>query len=301
MNKIEQCPGCKSKSSLQTGAKAAGLKVIINNKIFKQPEYFIKECQKCGLLFRSNCLTPKEFSRYYKEADYKKWENKKYYPTERVVIKILQNLPNNCKLLDFGCSSGRLLSGLVSTQKCFGYEINKRASKKAKEKGIKILKYRDLNKKINFDVILLVDVFEHLQKPTLVLTKLIKMLKHKGYLILVTGNADLKACRRDPSQFWYFQIIEHVIMFTKKYGEWLCDKMNLQIIKIIHKSHYDFEIRNGIICFFKEWFFWRFRQGYSWEKRLYRLIPKIKKSEKWKIAPGNPFWKDHAVVVFQKK
>lgn len=301
MNKIEQCPGCKSKSYLQTGAKSPGFKVRINNKTFKQEKYFIKECQKCGLLYRSNCLTTKDFSKYYKEVDHRKWESEKYFPTERVIIKILQNLPNKSKILDFGCSSGRLLSCLVSTQKCFGFEINKNASKEAEKKGIKILKWRDLNdKKIRFDAILLVDVFEHLQKPTLVLANLIKQLKKRGHLLLVTGNADVKACRRDPSQFWYFRIIEHVIMLTKKYAVWLCEKKHLKIIKVIHKSHYDFEIKNGIKSFIKEWFFWRFRQGYDWEKHLYRLVPQINKSETWNVAPGNLFRKDHAVVVFQK-
>jgi len=89
-------------------------------------------------------------------------------------------------------------------------------------------------------------------------------------------------------------------MLTKKYAEWLCKKKHLKIIKVIQKSHYDFEAKNAMICFIKEWCFWRFRQGYSWEKCLYRLVPKINRSEKWNVAPGNPFRKDHAVVVFQK-
>jgi len=41
----------------------------VNGETFQQPDYFIRECVQCGLLYRSETLSPADFARYYAKVD----------------------------------------------------------------------------------------------------------------------------------------------------------------------------------------------------------------------------------------
>lgn len=295
------CPGCKSKKYIFCGKKTQGLSIEINNSAYIQTEYKIKECKICGLLYRDKTLNFKAFKKYYKEISFKKWENSKPFPNERVILKTLKNLPWGSSILDFGCSSGRLLSTLSNNYLKYGFEPNKKAALEAKKKGIKLFSFcKKYEQKKRFDFILLVDVFEHLQNPTFVLKTLLKKIKPNGQLLICTGLADHFQCRKNPAEFWYFRNIEHVLMLTKSYAEWFSRKNNVKIIKWEKVRHYNWKIPDIFYAFISEWAFWKFRTSSKNMKKILRLIPFIKKAEKWKLAPGNPFHKDHVILLLKK-
>src|SRR5436190_2798073 len=218
---VKVCPACQSGDARPTGPEAPGFTVRADTKNFVQEPYAVTECAQCGLLYKTRCLTAEEFADYYARINFRRWEIPGFYPTERAVLAILRRMPFGSKILDFGCSSGRLLAPLVSTCRCYGYDLNRTATADAHAKGIEIMAEREFAcaPDGSFDVVILVDVFEHFLSPTSLLSRLISLIKPGGLLIIVTGNGDNAFCRLDPAQFWYFRNIEHIIMLTRRYAE----------------------------------------------------------------------------------
>ena len=169
--------------------------------------YVVRECLHCGLLFRSCTLCRSDFEDLYRRFDFHRWETDGLYPTERLVLAVLRELPPGKQILDFESPSGRLLSKLVATQDCYGVDLNSAAWAEAAAKGIKLLSLDSFGSGtgMQFDVVILIDVFEHLTAPLVFLRKLFACLRHGGMLIIVTGNGDSRLCRINPGQFWYFR------------------------------------------------------------------------------------------------
>src|SRR5262249_23714357 len=151
--------------------------------------------------------------------------------------------PNGSAILDFGCSSGRLLAPLTSTHRCFGVEVNEAAAAEAAKKGITMLSDVADIRAPKFDAIILVDLFEHIGRPLDLLRSLSRRLTDNGMLAIVTGNGDAPACRRDPALFWYFRNLEHLCMLTRKHAELICKQLGLRLGRWIELSHYELSLR----------------------------------------------------------
>lgn len=264
--------------------------------MFVQPRYHIRDCQSCGLLYRDRTLSAAQFERYYAQTDFTGWETSSYYPTERAVLAHLKKLPRGSRILDFGCSSGRLLAEFCDHYECFGFEINAEAAAKAASKGLQILSTHELDKESNFDAIVLVDVFEHLMQPLSLLTKLATKLNPRGSLFIVTGNGDAPACRRDPAQFWYFRIIEHVAMLTRRSAEHIAGKLALQIGTWQEMSHYDLTFREQAILRAQNFSYWQFHNK-TVVAKLLQFIPLMRRLRRAKVAPTYTCSPDHALVI----
>lgn len=178
---VKLCPVCVGSSFNGTGSEVAGFDVHCGVWEFQQPPYAIRECSTCGLLYKDNTASPGELDAYYAHVDFQKWENPDFYPTECAALTILRKMPKGSRILDFGCSSGRLMAPLIGDYDCFGFEINESASLKATAKGIKMLSPDFLEQgSVDFDAILLVDVFEHLSAPLGLLRKLFDKVNRGG-------------------------------------------------------------------------------------------------------------------------
>ena len=227
---VNTCPGCKSNEFNFVGNRGTSIYVTIEEETFCQPEYQIKHCKNCGLYYKSDTIDFSKLEKYYSKADFLRYEYKTFFPTERAIIEVLKKLPDGSNILDYGCSTGRILSQVVDRHNCFGIEVNIAASEIAQKKGIKIIQETEIaaNNHLQFDAILLSDVFEHLPHPTQTLEKLCSALESKGILLICTGNADAAACQLDIANFWYFRIIEHLCMLGQEYSIFLSNTLNLK-------------------------------------------------------------------------
>lgn len=125
--------------------------------------------------------------------------------TFKKVENFLPILKGKEKILDIGCGHGGVSHELI--KRCFevwGLEINDEAIKSLEHKGFKTLK-RDITKPLNinekFDIILILDVLEHLFDPLFLLHQAKNILNKKGVLII---NVPL-----------YFDILDRIkILFT---------------------------------------------------------------------------------------
>jgi SAM-dependent methyltransferase len=270
------------------------------DETFSQPDYFVKECDECGLLFRTPTLSPAELDRYYAKFDFRAWEHPGFHPTERAVLEILRAMPPDSAVLDFGCSSGRLLAPLISTHRCYGIELNAAAADEAAKKGITMLEGIDAAE-MRFDAIVLVDVFEHLAHPLGLLTRLSAQLSDRGLLIVVTGNGDAAVCRRDPALFWYFRILQHLCMLTAKHAQFIASRLGLRIAHWIKLGHYDLSARVRFVQALQNFLFWQFRKQTFLARGALRFLPGMRGLKAGTIAPTYTCSKDHVVVVFAAK
>jgi 2-polyprenyl-3-methyl-5-hydroxy-6-metoxy-1,4-benzoquinol methylase len=293
------CPACDDASRHPSGPEAPGFSEIVGAEEFKQPSYFVYECASCGLLYRDPCLGLTELARYYAEMDFRHWETSGYFPTERYTLEILRRLPVGSRILDFGCSSGRLLAPLCREYRCYGAELNEAAAVTAASKGIVMINARDLqaNAPEKFDAIVMVDVFEHIPHPLELVRELAGLLASTGALILVTGNGDTPACRRDPALFWYFRRSEHLCMLTRKHADFLCRSLGLQLQDWTELTHYDLSFRQKLIQVVQNFVFWQFRHRTWLARTLLQSVPGMNRLKTGSVAPSYTCSKDHVVAV----
>jgi SAM-dependent methyltransferase len=295
------CPACGSTSYESTGSEAPGFSAVVDGEEFVQPEYSVRECESCGLLYRDQTLSPDDFNRYYAKADFRQWESSGFYPTERCILKILRQLPKGSRILDYGCSSGRLLGPLCNDYQCYGVEVNAATASEAAKKGVKILAPEDIEsaRGMEFDAIVMVDLFEHLPKALDLLQTLSRRIVQSGPLIIVTGNGDAPACRRDPAQFWYFRVIEHVCMLTRKHAEFICSRLNLRLTQWINVCHYDSTLSERARQRLQTFVYLQFRNNTLLARGVLQFIPRIRRARSWKIMPHYSLSRDHVVAVLR--
>jgi SAM-dependent methyltransferase len=297
------CPACGSTSTISTGPKAPQFAMMAGDETFVQPDYFVRECGDCGLLFRTPTISQPALDRYYAKIDFREWETDGFFPTERCALKILRELPLGSTMLDFGCSSGRLLAPLTENYECYGVEVNKSAAREAAQKGIKILSGDDLDATDApmFHSIVIVDLFEHMSRPLELLSKLSQRLTDNGRLLIATGNGDAAACRLDPALFWYFRNLQHLCMLTRKHAGFICDRLGLHLEQWIELKHYDLSLREKTVQVLQNFVFWQFRRRTLLARFVFRFLPGMRELKLGKLAPNYTCSRDHVVAVFCKE
>lgn len=110
----------------------------------------------------------------------------------KTVLKWVKDLPKNSEILDLGCGIG--IAGLalkeIGFKEIVGVDINEKQIKIAKKFYKKVYKIdcNRLNIKGKFNLILALNIIEHLESPNIFLKKIYHLLSDKGYLILSLPN-----------------------------------------------------------------------------------------------------------------
>jgi SAM-dependent methyltransferase len=136
------------------------------------------------------------------------------------------------KILDFGCGLGWLLSYLDDNWNKHGIEISTFATNHASKFGKIYNRNYQTYTEVDFDIITMNQVIEHLPDPCEVIKKIYKMLKPKGYFLIGTPDFDSAAARRYGDKFRLLDDPTHISLFS-------CDSMhrflrdhNFRIIKV---------------------------------------------------------------------
>ena len=299
-----RCPGCGCSSPHPLRGAGKPFEFRTRLLVFWQNEYHIFRCGLCGLVFKDSILPEGLLDMLYEDVDFSGWAACQVYPTEKPVLKHINSLPKGSKVLDYGCSSGRLLAQANPKIERWGFEVNKAAAREASTKGIRMV--TELNGLSSlgqtFDAVLLMDVFEHLSKPTELLNGMVDLVKPGGMLIVSTGNADCRACQIDAPNFLYFRSIQHLCMITKQYAEKFASQAGLQIALWHECSHYDISLSNRMAQHLRQWIYaFRYRHPGSAFVAAMDWMPVLRKSATWEIPPPFNASRDHAVVFFERQ
>jgi SAM-dependent methyltransferase len=298
-----KCPACGSPDVKIRSSGGLPATERTRNFLFRQNAYEIIECNACGFVFKDSILDGGQFALLYGDTDYARWESETLYPTERCVVEMLKALKPGSRVLDYGCSSGRLMAQLVDRHECFGFEINLDAAEKAAAKGVRIIGSTDgfADYTGSMDAVVLMDVFEHLDNPLPVLKTLVPLLKSDGVMILVTGDADCTAARPDLANFWYFRSIQHLGMLTRRHAEYLARELSLDVEVWKTVSHYDVSLPQKLLQYLRHYVFVQIK-GHpdSLMTALLKKLPVLNRCAAWRIPPPFTASNDHAVAVWRR-
>lgn len=116
-----------------------------------------------------------------------------WYKTRRKIIfniikKNRSNLGKDIKILDVGCGTGLLLKELETLGVCCGIDISQKAVDFCKKRGIGNVQIADATNipypDSTFEVVLALDVIEHIEKDEEALKEIYRVLKPQGIAII---------------------------------------------------------------------------------------------------------------------
>jgi SAM-dependent methyltransferase len=149
---------------------------------------------------------------------------------------------DNLKILEVGCGLGYLTYALrLENYDVNGIDISEEAINKAKQNFGNyficqdLFKYVENNNEI-FDVIILTEVIEHLEKPIEFLEITLKLLKNDGKIILTTPNRSISSLdivwdtESPPIHHWWF---------SENSMKWIADKFKLNLDFISFEKYYN--------------------------------------------------------------
>ena len=135
----------------------------------------------------------------------KKWKE----DITKRLLRHCKDLPEDARILDVGCGDGFHLKLLLQYGKkpwtLEGIDLDKRAIKMAKNAGFIVhcgtVETIDLAQN-TYDLALMIQTIEHLEKPDKVLRAIYKLLKPGGKLVIVTDNTDSLDFRFFKKNYW---------------------------------------------------------------------------------------------------
>ena len=165
--------------------------------------------------------------------------------------QIIKNwVPENSKVIDFGCGNGSLLDELIIDKNILGYgvEINDLKIAECIQKGVPVIK-QDIDKGINefissnFDLSIMARSIQCLKNPDLALNEMLQISKR---CVVTVPNLGYWRCRINlasgkmpvtpelPSS-WYET--ENIHLCTIKDFEELCNKLDLLIVEKLYLNN----------------------------------------------------------------
>jgi len=166
------------------------------------------ECNSCGVIFMLSMPTEEQLTLYYsaysnnQKVNYSRGIGSRY-PSFRKLFHRLSGdadprdfveIPNGGRILDYGCGQAEYLSDYHSRGvKISGAEMNSDVVKACQEVGYDVHKVNDLSSipfaDKTFDVVYLMQVFEHLRDPQVFMGELSRVTKMGGALYLAVPNS----------------------------------------------------------------------------------------------------------------
>lgn len=188
-------------------------------------------CRDCGSMFRHPTLSSSDYILLYEKAPSTVWVEGEVERNDFEAIYTYLGNHIGGSILDVGCYSGNFLAGLPEKFKKFGVEPSNSASRCAASKGIEMLgnTLADLDSNMAFDVVVSIDVVEHVLDVEEFLMQALAHVKENGLLIISTGNPSCFAWKKVfKSKYWYNLYPEHVTFPSYKYFNEFSKRNGLQ-------------------------------------------------------------------------
>ncbi|MFH1754041.1 MAG: methyltransferase domain-containing protein [Candidatus Omnitrophota bacterium] len=239
-NRIE-CNLCGSNSydtiyKSKTAAKTSDEKYRISEADIQKPSRLFR-CNSCGLTFADQDRDVRYYMSQYADMidrEYLEEERGRRQASVRI-LKRIERHKRQGKILDIGCANGFLLDEARRRKwDAYGVEVSKWAVGYAREKFNLNVTMGTLRKAAfadgTFDVIVLLDVLEHLTDPKYTLIEIRRILKNDGVLYISTPDISSVMSRMLRAKWWGINKF-HLYYFSKKTLEKMLDASGFKVKK----------------------------------------------------------------------
>jgi 2-polyprenyl-3-methyl-5-hydroxy-6-metoxy-1,4-benzoquinol methylase len=230
---ISECPVCNCKDSKQE---------------FSIDHFVIHQCSECDCKYVINPPRKKYLEDYYNREEwfnggepggYRDYDEQTAASLEMIKLVFAEfDSDRELSILDVGCGYGSHLQLAAERGwQCFGVEPSDHARSIAQQRlNGKAMIVKSIDELIPhcFDLILMLDVIEHVSKPEEVLYPLFNIgaLQEKSQLILTTPNAGSRLAVSDPVHWPYHHPPSHLTYYSEKSILKLLEKFRFTHISI---------------------------------------------------------------------
>lgn len=197
-------------------------------------------CNTCALKFRFPIFSRSQYLRLYDNGATDTWsEQHAREDWARIIRFVATEIAPGSNILDFGCNTGGLLARLGPAHHKFGVELNAAAAQVARASAAATIwaALEEISSSIKFDLILVVDVIEHVQNPSALIASLVPLLTEKGVLLITSGDAEYSPWEKFGANWWYCAYPEHIAFIS---GSWLAHwapRLSVEVVRCEHFSY----------------------------------------------------------------
>jgi 2-polyprenyl-3-methyl-5-hydroxy-6-metoxy-1,4-benzoquinol methylase len=227
----------------------------------KVPDAAISYCRNCGHHYMNPIINDEAMDLYYSRINSEFYDNcspeiiEQNKKTYLAYLELIKKVLPRGRVLEIGCGRGFLLKMLTdSGYECSGVEPSPMASSFARDHFALNVETAYLAGSTfyeqSFDLVILVDVFEHISDGQAFLESITHVLKPGGHLFLCTGNIASFSARFAGPNWGYFLSWEHISFFTPESMKFLLGKHGFSNVEV-RKASVEHKLFQNCSEFFK--------------------------------------------------
>jgi SAM-dependent methyltransferase len=205
-------------------------------------QFSLLQCHACGFAFKDPPIPEDKLMACYGQAAANHWghdpdpEARRFFDIRDEIERLK---PERGRILDIGCANGSLLRHFADGWHRYAVEPSISASEVARSRGIDVLGHTldDVPREMRFDVILAIDVVEHIVDPMPFFRKVAGLLEPGGLFFVVTGDTDAWTWRLERSRYWYCSLPEHVSFYNQRCFEEIGRRTGIATVGLTRANH----------------------------------------------------------------
>lgn len=214
----------------------------------------IYRCSACGFLQCSDLPEVVQFYENLEDAGYEAGRQERSLQARRI-LELARTLQPEGRLIDVGAGSGMLVEQAIQMgYQAEGVEPSAWLHRVARERNLPVHlgTFPHSAARGQFDLIMLIDVIEHVTDPMDLLRNIAGSLAEGGVAVIVTPDVQSVAARILGWKWWHFRVA-HIGYFNKRTLLFALDQAGLRLVLVRRPS-------------------WYFTADYLWV-RLHRYLP----------------------------
>lgn len=208
-----------------------------------RPDCHLYSCPACGLKFISPQPSDDFLRKLYSKEYYDQWGTEEHYEIIRKMkistfnmrLKLIEKFKSGGNILDVGCATGFFLEAARSAGYTpYGVELSEYSAGIAQKRFGADFVFNGILEQCpfreeSFDVIVMSDLLEHVKNPEDVMSRVRRLLKADGIVVIVTPDTD-SYTHRIMKNRWVHYKLEHLFYFNITSLRKLAERQGFRII-----------------------------------------------------------------------